>query len=88
MNRLAPYACALLCIMFASTSFSQSHVVKPKQFDSYPRVINCSVAELSRAFSTNAGQSINLSFSDNFSFSANVVDNTIKYSKLQSVVLK
>ena len=89
MNRLAPYACALLCTLFATTGFSQGPgVAKPKQFDSYPRVINCSEAEISRAFATTAGQSINLSFSDNFSFSGNVTDNTVKYSNLQSVVLK
>ena len=88
MNRLAPYACALLCIMFANTALSQGHAAKPKQFDSYPRVINCSEAEISRAFATTEGQSINLSFSDNFSFSGNVTGNTVKYSNLQSVVLK
>ena len=89
MKRLAPYACALLCTLFATTGFSQSPgPVKPKQFDNFPRVINCSSAELGRAFATTAGQTINLSFSDNFSFSGNVLDNTVKYSNLQSVVLK
>ena len=89
MNRLAPYACALLCTMFATTGFSQSTgTAKPKQFDNYPRIINCSVAELNRAFTTAAGQPVNLSFSDNFSFSANVTDNTVKYANLQSVVLR
>ena len=88
MKRLAPYACALLCTLFATTGFSQGTAAKPKQFDTYPRIINCSVAELNRAFATTAGQSINLSFSDNFSFSGSVTDNTIKYSNLQSVLLK
>ena len=88
MNRLAPYACALLCTLFATTGFTQGPVAKPKQFDSYPRVINCSETELNRAFATTAGQSINLSFSDNFSFSASVTDNSVKYSNLQSVILK
>ncbi len=89
MNRLAPYACALMCTLFTTVGFSQSHpAAKPKQFDNFPRVINCSAAELSKAFATTAGQNINLSFSDNFSFSGNVLDNTVKYSNLQSVVLK
>ena len=88
MNRLAPYACALMCTLFATTGFSQGTAAKPKQFESYPRVINCSEAEISRAFATPAGQSINLSFSDNFSFSGNVTGNTVKYSNLQSVVLR
>jgi len=74
--------------MFTTTGFSQGTAAKPKQFDSYPRVINCSEAEISRAFATTAGQSINLNFSDNFSFSGDVTDNTVKYSNLQSVVLK
>jgi len=89
MNRLAPYACALLCTLFATSGFSQGPgATKPKQFDNYPQIINCSAAELNRAFATTAGQSINLSFSDNFSFAGNVTDNAFKYSNLQSVVLK
>jgi len=89
MNRLAPYACALLCTLFATTGFSQNPgAVKPKQFDNYPQVINCSETELGRAFTTSTGQPINLSFSDNFSFSGAVMSNAVKYSNLQSVVLK
>ncbi len=88
MNRLAPYACALLCTLFATTAFSQGSAVKPKQFDNYPKVINCSPAELGRAFTFSKGQSASLSFSDNFSFSGSVTDNTVKYSNLQTVVLR
>ncbi|HMC99338.1 MAG TPA: hypothetical protein VKH37_04265 [Ferruginibacter sp.] len=88
MNRLVPYACALLCTLYTTAGFSQTGSAKPKQFDSYPRIINCSEAEISRAFTTAAGQNIDLSFSDNFHFTGAVTSNEVKYSNLQSVVVK
>jgi hypothetical protein len=89
MNRLAPYACMFLCTLLAMTGFSQNPgVTKPKQFNNYPDVINCSEAELSRVFTSPAGQHISLSFSDNFLFSGDITSNVVKYSNLQSAVVK
>lgn len=88
MNRLAPYACILLCTLYASIGFSQTGTAKPHQFDSYPRTISCTETELSKAFSTAAGQNIDLAFSDNFNFSGSVTGNEYKYNNLQSVVIK
>lgn len=89
MKRLAPYALMLLSVFFATKGFSQNPgAIKPKQFANYPSIINCSEAELRRVFTTAAGQSISLSFSDNFSFSGNITSNLTKYTDLQSVVLK
>jgi hypothetical protein len=87
MNRLAPYACILLCTLFSAAGFSQTGSVKPKQFSNFPSKIICTDAELARAFNTPAGQSINLSFSDNFKFQGSVTDNDYKYSNLQTVVI-
>ncbi len=88
MKRLAPYALMLLTIFTATTGFSQSPgISKPKQFDNYPGVINCTEAELSRVFGSPAGQDINLAFSDNFNFTGNITSNNIKYNNLQSAVV-
>ena len=89
MNRLAPYACIFLCTLFTTTGFSQSTgTVKPKQFNNYPTVINCSETVLSQIFASATGQRVNLSFSDNFLFSGNVTSNAVKYSNLQSAVIQ
>ncbi len=90
MNRLAPYACMLLiCTVLVTSGFSQnSGTTKPKQFDSYPAVINCSEAELSKVFAITAGHPISFSFSDNFLFSGDIISNNVKYSNLQSAVVK
>jgi len=61
---------------------------KPKLFASAPEKIICPEQELSKAFTTNINQNINLSFSDNFLFNGTVVGNVAKYSNLQSVMIK
>ena len=86
MKHLAPYAFVLLCLTSA-TGFSQTGT-KPKQFSNYPDVINCSEAELSKIFTAAAGQNINLSFSDNFSFAGPITSLVVKYSNLQSANIK
>ncbi len=90
MKLLAPYAMLLLLFSVISlTGLSQNgNTAKPKQFNNFPDVINCSETELSHIFSSAAGQNISLSFSDNFSFSGNVTSNVVKYSNLQTAVVK
>ena len=87
MKRLIPFALALLLCVTSKIGFSQN-VTKPKQFNNFPDIINCTVAELSKAFTTSPGQQISLSFSDNFSFGGAVISNTVKYSNLQSANIK
>ena len=89
MKRLAPYALMLLTIFIATTGYSQNPgTSKPKQFDNYPSVIRCTEAELSKVFTSPAGLDINLSFSDNFNFAGNITSNVVKYSNLQSAVIR
>jgi hypothetical protein len=89
MKHLAPYALLLLLTITATTVFSQTPgALKPKQFDNYPAVINCSASELSKVFTTSAGQNVDFSFSNNFLFSGAVTSNVVKYSNLQSAVVK
>ena len=89
MKHLAPYAMLLLLSFSFTTGFSQNgNVSKPKQFSNFPDIINCSEAELSSIFNSSPGQNISLSFSNNFLFSGNVTSNVVKYSNLQTAVIK
>ena len=89
MKHLAPYALLLLLTLSATTVFSQtSGAPKPKQFDNYPDVINCSESELSKVFTSAAGSNIDFSFSNSFLFSGAVTSNVVKYSNLQSAVVR
>ena len=87
MKRFAAIAIMLLLIFVTTTGFSQT-APKPKQFSNFPDVITCTEVELNGIFNSSTGQNISISFSDNFSFSGNVVNNVVKYSNLQSAVIK
>ncbi|MBL0182324.1 MAG: hypothetical protein IPP96_08520 [Chitinophagaceae bacterium] len=87
MKHFAAIAIMLLFTFLATTGYSQT-VSKPKQFSNFPDVINCAETELSNIFNATPGQNISLSFSDNFSFSGDVVNSVVKYSNLQSAVIK
>ena len=86
MKHLAPYALMLLLLITTSTVFSQTN--KPKQFSNYPDVINCTVAELNKAFTSSTGQAVDLSFSNNFNFTGAVISNLSTYGNLQSAIIK
>ncbi|HMU09207.1 MAG TPA: hypothetical protein PKC54_04330 [Ferruginibacter sp.] len=84
-----PASCALvLLFVFIATAASSQTIAKPKQFSNFPDVINCSESVLSSVFASAPGQNIILSFSDNFSFSGVVINNLVKYSNLQSAVIR
>ncbi|HNU88299.1 MAG TPA: hypothetical protein PKJ94_08415 [Ferruginibacter sp.] len=87
MKHVASIAIMLLFTLIATTGYSQT-ASKPKQFSNFPDVINCSETQLSSIFNSTPGQNVNLAFSDNFSFSGDVVNNVVKYSNLQSAVIK
>lgn len=88
MKHYAPYALSLLLIVISITGFSQNNTAKPKQFSRFSTVIDCNQAELSKIFTSAAGQFINISFAENFTFSGTVTSNLVKYAKLQSVIIK
>lgn len=87
MKPYAPYALSLFFSLIVMTGFGQTNNPKPKQFSNFPSIINCSEQELSKVFIAAAGQTISLSFSDNFVFSGTVKSNIIKYANLQSAVI-
>lgn len=75
----------LLCLSFA-VSFSQ--VKKPAVFSRFPDVIDCSETQFSNAFSAKEGETVTLSFSDNFIISGKVISNVQKYANLQSMTIQ
>ncbi|MFN8249331.1 MAG: hypothetical protein U0T68_10300 [Ferruginibacter sp.] len=78
-----------LITLIAAPAFSQSSpTVKPAIYASYPNSINGSSSEFASAINATEGQHIVLTFSDNFKFSGTVISNVVKYSNLQSVVIR
>jgi hypothetical protein len=88
MKRYAPYALSLLLSFIVTTGFCQNNNPKPKQFSNFPETINCTEAELSKVFNALPGQSISLSFSNNFTFAGTVKSNIAKYANLQSAIIE
>jgi len=87
MKQPAYYALVLLFAFITTTGYSQT-ASRPKQFSNFPDVINCTEATLSNVFNATPGQNISISFSGNFSFTGDVLNNVVKYSNLQSAVIK
>lgn len=75
----------LLCLTFA-VSFSQ--VKKPTLFSRFPNVINCSETQFSNALMAKEGETVTLSFSNNFIISGKVISNVQKYANLQSMTIQ
>ncbi len=87
MKPYAHYALSLTLSFIVMTGFGQANNPKPKQFSSFPDIINCSEQEISKVFTASPGQTISLTFSNNFIFSGTVKSNLSKYSNLQSAVI-
>jgi hypothetical protein len=88
MKRYAPYALSLLLSFIVTTGFCQNNNPKPKQFNNFPEIINCSEAELAKVFITSPGQTISLSFSNSFTFTGTVKSSLAKYANLHSAVIE
>lgn len=86
MKSHATYALSVLLSFIVTTGFCQSNP-KPKQFSSFPEIINCNEQELAQIFTSSPGQTISLAFSNNFTFSGTVKSNLVKYTNLQSAVI-
>jgi len=79
----------LLLVLIGCTAAAHSQTGnKPKQFSQFPDQITCSETMLADIFRNPAGASISISFSPAFSFDGAVVNNIVKYSNLQSAVIR
>ena len=79
----------LLCLIISAAVQAQNPTgAKPSLFNNFPGKIICSEQELNRVFTTTGSPDISLSFSDNFIFSGKVISNVVKYSNLQTAIIK
>jgi len=79
----------VLLTLFAVTGYSQNRQSgKPLLFADFPTKINCTEAQLGSLFTAAKGQNISLSLAKNFSLSGPVTSNQVKYSNLQTIIIK
>jgi len=79
----------VLLTLYAATSYSQTkRNSKTPLFENFPTTIKCTEPQLSSMFTAAKGQRVNLSLGDNLSLSGPVLSNQLKYSNLQTIVIK
>lgn len=89
MKRLRTTTCLVLLTLFAVTAQSQiKKAGKPFLFTNFPAIINCSESQLNSLFEVSKGQDISITLAGNFTLSGPVTSNLVKYSNLQTVVIK
>ncbi len=89
MKQIASTTMLLLFTITAAIALGQpAQGPKPTLFSSLPSTISCTEAELAKVFSMAEGQSVTVAFGGNFNFNGAISSNTVKYSNLQSAVIK
>ncbi|MEO7531816.1 MAG: hypothetical protein ABIS69_10405 [Sediminibacterium sp.] len=89
MKHLTTTMCMVLLTLFAATSYSQKRSAnKPFLFTNFPTSISCSEAQLNSLFMASKGQSVNVTLANNFALSGPVTNNQVKYSNLQTIIIK
>lgn len=89
MKHLTITMCMVLLTLFAVTSYSQNkQATKPSLFANFPTTIICTGAQLSSLFTAAKGKNISVSLANNFTLSGPVTSNLVKYSNLQTIVMK
>jgi hypothetical protein len=87
MKNAYPFLAMLVCVFLTFSSNAQTSA-KPKLFSTFPEKIECNEANLAAIFSTTAGQFINVDFQSGLHFAGTVTSNSVRYSNLQSAVVK
>ena len=78
----------MLCIFISIATFAQSHGEKPALFSAYPVSLNISESIFQEIFGLSANQETVLHFTSNFSFPCKVLRNEVKYSNMQTVIIR
>jgi hypothetical protein len=78
----------LLCLATGAAFSQKSTSGKPRIFAALPNSIDIAENILLNTFTAIPGETITLSFSDQFGYSGTVLSNEIKYANLQSVIIK
>lgn len=87
-HSLLPYVVLVLLTLSVTTAIAQNEGSKPKLFAGFPDKLDCTTTVLSQAFAATQNQDAALGFSANFLFSGKVISNTVKYSTLQTMVIR
>ncbi len=61
---------------------------KPSLFSNFPDEINCTAAQLNGFFDVAQGQNVKVSFNNNILLAGSIKSNIVKYSNLQTVIVK
>ena len=89
MKNLTITIVTALILVCAATTYAQSgNGVKPILFANLPSTATCPAATLRNMFRSASGDNINLSLENNFSLSGSIISNTVKYSNLQTMIIK
>ena len=86
MNTISKSLGMLLLCLIATESFSQ--LKKQSIFSKFPNAIAASEIQFNNAFSAKEGETITLSFSNNFIITGIVLSNVQKYDNLQSMTIQ
>lgn len=73
---------------YAGATAQQTTAIKPRLFASYPPALSITEACLQNIFSFSANQETVIDFGNNLLFPCKIVRNEIKYSNLQTVILR
>lgn len=79
--------CVTLCIAFASKAQIKSST-RPFLFNNSVATFQAVTTELDKAFGVKPGSSIQLNFSNSFTFTGTVLSSVERYGKLSSIVIK
>lgn len=77
-----------MLVAFKHSGAQIAKTARPYLFSNYAAILPATVAELDKAFLAKQGTSIQLQFSNNFSFTGTVSSSVQKYSNLSSVVIE
>jgi hypothetical protein len=83
---------AVLVLFISASSFAsfaqKVDASKKSVFNNFPGAVDISTAMLKNSFVTKSGQAIAIPFNEKFVFKGKVLSNEIKYSNLQSMIIK
>lgn len=89
MKHLTTTMCMVLLTLFAATSYSQKRSAsRPFLFTNFPTSITCTDAQLNSLFTVSKGKAVNVTLANNLTLSGPVISNQVKYSNLQTIVIK
>jgi hypothetical protein len=88
MKTITATVFALLLTAGTTSVFAQKKEKSPSIFAAFPGVIEISVNTLKNTILAKPGQTVSIRFNEKFVFTGKVMSNELKYSELQSMIIK